>query len=764
MRSRLADRALVLIGAGHTNLHVVRMWRMRPIPGVELTLVSPFGRATYSGMLAGTLAGQYAPDEMEIDLYRFAQSCGVRYVDAAVAGFDPESREVRFDDRPPLRFDVASIGLGSVPSGSEVWKAHREVLSIKPMPTFRARFEARLQEVYRETNHARICVVGGGAAGVEVAFCLERLLQQRRLHAALTLVDSNDRLLPGYRPATSRLARRECDRRGIRVETERRARDYSDGKVRFEEGPPIEADIVVWATAAAPPAILAEFHLPNSDDGFLAVRRTLRTIAEFPVFVVGDTATIVDSPVPKAGVYAVREGRILWENLRRLFEHRPLVEYDPQRGFLSLIGTGDGRAIGEYKGVSFHNRLAWKWKDHLDRKFMRMYQDYRPMTAEMSAAADEPGSKSVPDARSVRDAAPVMRCRGCGGKVGAGVLAAALDRLKVASPEGVRIGLDRPDDAAVLDPARHPAEVLSVDFFQPFLDDPYLVGRIAALNALSDLWAMGAEPTGAMAMAAIPPGPPRRQAEYLFQMLAGGLRELTAAGATLLGGHTTESDEPTIGYTVIGSLRGREPLAKGNLREGDSLLLTKPLGTGAILAGHMRSAARAAWMRGMLERMLHSNAEAARIARVFEVESATDVTGFGLAGHLLEMLDAAKRDADLWVSEVPLLDGFAEMAVRGIRSTLEPSNRLVADRIVPDEHHLRDDPAWEALFDPQTAGGLLLAVRPEAALALRQALREAGHREAAVIGVVGGESETPIVTARRQECVGGPAPDRVPAG
>lgn len=753
MRSRLADRSLILIGAGHTNLHVVRMWRMRPIPGVELTLISPFGRSTYSGMLAGTLAGHYAPDEMEIDLYRFAQSCGVRYIDAAVTGFDPEAREVRFDDRPPLAFDVASIGIGSVPSGAEVWENHPEVLSIKPMPTFRARFESRLQEVYRDKPRARMCVVGAGAAGVEVAFCLDQLLRQRNLVAELTLVDAHDRPLPGYRRWTSRLARRECQRRGIRLAMGRRARDYSDGRVLFDEGPPIEADIVIWATRAAPSAALRNFQVPKCGEGFLAVRRTLQTLADYPVFAVGDAATIVDNPVPKAGVYAVREGRILWENIRRLFENRPLIEYDPQRGFLSLIGTGDGRAIGEYKGVAFHNRVAWRWKDSIDRKFIRMYQDYRPMR--MSDA---------PYSAVSADAPPEMRCRGCGGKVGAGVLAAALDRLRVAPPEGVRIGIDRPDDAAVLDPQTHSAEVLSVDFFQPFLDDPYLVGRVAALNALSDLWAMGAEPTGAMAMAAIPPGPPRRQTEYLTQALAGGLRELSAAGAALLGGHTTEADEPTLGYTVIGSLRGREPLTKGRLREGDHLLLTKPLGTGALLAGHMRAAARSNWMRGMLERMLLSNARAARLAREFDVEAATDITGFGLAGHLFEMLDASGRNADLWLSDVPLLDGFSEMIAQGIRSTLDPANRLIAERIATEEQALRGDRAWDALFDPQTAGGLLLAVRPEAALALREALREAGYREAAIIGDVGSESTSPVLTARRQERVGGPLPDRIPAG
>src|SRR6516165_5755781 len=136
MNSVLPSRDLVLIGAGHTNLHVVRMWRMRPIPDVQLTLVSPFSRATYSGMLPGTLAGLYQPDDMEIDLYRFSESCGARLIVDEVVGLNPDSREVLFADRPALRFDVASIGIGSVPGQRELWQGKPGVLSIKPMATF----------------------------------------------------------------------------------------------------------------------------------------------------------------------------------------------------------------------------------------------------------------------------------------------------------------------------------------------------------------------------------------------------------------------------------------------------------------------------------------------------------------------------------------------------------------------------------------------------------------------------------------------------
>src|SRR5262249_33460868 len=147
MDASLPSRDLILIGAGHTNLHVVRMWRMQPIPDVRLTLISPFGRATYSGMLPRTLPGLYPPDDMGIDLVPFTQSCGVRPILDGAIGLEPEIRRVLFADRPPVRYDAASIGIGSNPGQRELWADNPAVLSIKPMATFRNRFERRLAVV-----------------------------------------------------------------------------------------------------------------------------------------------------------------------------------------------------------------------------------------------------------------------------------------------------------------------------------------------------------------------------------------------------------------------------------------------------------------------------------------------------------------------------------------------------------------------------------------------------------------------------------------
>jgi selenide,water dikinase len=759
MTNSLPSRDLLLIGAGHTNLHVVRMWKMRPIPDVRLTLVSAFSRATYSGMLPGTLAGLYGPDDMEIDLRRFTECCGVRLVVDEAIAFDPEIRRVLFADRPPLRYDVASIGIGSIPGQRELWAGNPRILSIKPMATFAARFEQRVRSL-PQGEKVRVAIIGAGAGGTEVAFGLEAWLRSRSIDAQMSLCDSNSEILSGYTLGTITRARRELAGRGITVMTGRRVKNIT-GKagadVVFDDGTMLPGDIIIWATAAAPPLVLANIRLPKAEDGFLAVAATLKTIADFPVFAVGDSATIAGEQIPKAGVYAVREGPILWENLNRVFANQELVRYEPQRGFLSLLSTGDGQAIAEYKGLSGHGRWAWKWKDHIDRKFMKMYQDYTPR-ADMPQRAvprragrghrfDENGSPRISvdariDSPQNDPANPPMRCFGCGSKIGANILSAALERLHLPPDGRTKLGLESPDDATVLDRHAAPVDVLSVDFFPAFMDDPYLVGRVAVLNSLSDLWAMGSEPLGAMAIVTLPEGSPTQQTELLYQLLAGGVRELTAAGATLWGGHTTEGPELTVGYTVAGKLDGRPPFTKGNLKPGDRLILTKPIGTATLLAAQRQSLCRARWFEAMIDSMVRSNAAAAQLARTFNVGAVTDVTGFGLAGHLLEMLDASHVSARLSLGALPLLAGFADLNAKGIRSSLDAANRASEGRCRLARPELATRPEYHALFDPQTSGGLLVAVPVDRAAEFMNKLRANGIPAAVEIGEVLGASES----------------------
>lgn len=724
MHSTLPKHDIVLLGIGHTNAHVLRMWKMNPIPDAQLTCVSNFSVVTYSGMLPGVLAGQYETPQMEIDLVRLCASAGARLVVDRVVGLDAAKKRLLFETRPPLAYDLLSIGIGSIPTREGVEELDETMLAIKPMQTFVERLTRRLQEVAASGRDRtiRIAIVGGGAGGVEIALCIPSCIRSILGNVAteMTLVNASERLIPGALPKTSLMARRELEKRDVRVVLGEQVRKVTDGVITLAGGDQIETDLALWATSATAPPLLESFDLPKDDRGFLLTRPTLQSASDDEIFAVGDSGTIDRSRTPKAGVYAVRQGPYLWENLQRKLRDQPLENYVPQRGFLKLFNTGDGRAIGEYKGLSLHNRWMWKLKDRIDRKFMDMYQSYDPIP--MSTAP-------------VEDQSSQMRCAGCGGKVGGSVLSRVLERLDVPPNEHVLLGLDEPDDAAIVRAPDGRPLTVTVDFFAAPLDDPYLVGRIAALNAASDVFALGAEPIAALAGVTIPVGSPRKQEQLLYQLLAGGLEEFMQMGATLVGGHTIEGPQLTVGYTMLADSTPNKPLTKAGLRAGDKLVLTKPLGSGVLLAAHMQARCKAQWMDVLLPTMLLSNQPAASLVREFDIAGLTDVTGFGLAGHLLEVLRASEVACELQLASIPLLPGVGELLESGVESTLAPANREVeSDLRIAEAERAR--PQFAALFDPQTCGGLLLGVRDEHLDAVRRRLAEQSDVPAYVIGEV----------------------------
>lgn len=340
-------------------------------------------------------------------------------------------------------------------------------------------------------------------------------------------------------------------------------------------------------------------------------------------------------------------------------------------------------------------------KHSIDSKFMKMYEPVQMVN-------DEP-----------------MQCRGCGCKVGAGLLNSAL-------PSAGDIQFD---DAAEVGKTDAYKIVASTDFFtSPFLD-PYLAGRIAALHAASDIVASGASPKHALSNVVVPEGPPTPQQSTLCELLAGAKREFDAMGAAIVGGHTIEGPRLEIGFTVIGNAIGDQLLQKQNLRPGDGLYITKPLGIGVLLAAHMRGLCAAEHYSQLVEAMLERQHEYAALAINSGVTAGTDITGFGLAGHLLEMLEASHIAATLRLDSIPKLPGASDALVAGIQSSLAPSNRLAVAR-VDSSPAVRQDPSFDLLFDPQTCGGLLLGVSDQDVDHIQGAVAAAQLRPLVKIGAV----------------------------
>lgn len=312
----------------------------------------------------------------------------------------------------------------------------------------------------------------------------------------------------------------------------------------------------------------------------------------------------------------------------------------------------------------------------------------------------------------------LAKCAGCGAKVGAGVLAKLLSDIKVHHDDNLLVGFDKSDDASVYKISDDLAIVQTVDFFPPIADDPYLFGQIAATNALSDVYAMGGEPKLCLNIMAIPENMPM---EAVHALLRGGYDKVYEAGALITGGHSIHDDEPKYGLAVTGFVHPDKMLTNSNARPGDVLLLTKPIGIGVL-----STAAKADMLsksgQELINRLMTTLNKAARDAMVkYNVHACTDVTGFGLIGHTYEMASGSDTEIIIDVDSIDLIPEALELARMGMLPAGMYRNRNFAQAHVDagDTELAKQD----MLYDPQTAGGLLIAVAPEDADALFNELK-----------------------------------------
>ncbi len=714
MIERLSRRHVVLLGVGHTNAHVLRMWRMNAPPDTDLTCVSNYPVVTYSGMLPAVLAGQFPKEAMEIDLVRLCASASARLITDPVVGIDHARRELRFAERPNVPFDLLSIGIGSVPTLGDVQIEGDTLIQIKPMQTFLPRLRRAIESAVAapEKQRLKVVIVGSGVAGIEVAFCLPPFIQTvTDLPCELNMITRSETLAPDLEPRTRRLLTGELERRGINVSKNSEVKRVSPGAVILKDGSQVDADLVIWATGAAPPPLLAQLGLALDARGFLETDVTLQSTSTKGVFAVGDTGSIRDLSVPKAGVYAVRQSPVLWDNLHRYLDGKPLQDYRPQRSFMKLINLGDGRAVGQWKRMAFSGHWVLQWKHHIDSRFMEMYR------------VDPGGSMGAGDSSEADELH--QQCRGCGCKLGPDVLASALN-----IEEGTNY-----EDAAEIASTEHGSMIASTDFFSSPFQDAFLAGRIAALHSASDVIASAGIPSSALANVVLPPGDANAQRRALSDLLEGARLEFSAMGATLVGGHTIVGPRMELGFTVIGNSAGRALVRKGNLRVGDRLYLTKAIGTGVLLAAHMRCQCHATDYVELVETMLQRQHQWATIAAECGIVAGTDITGFGLAGHLLEMLEASQVSATIDLDAIPSLPGAMEALSDGIQSTLAPANHRV-ESMIEAEDRCRERPEYELLFDPQTCGGLLFGVSDAMATRMLQEADKLGLPAPVLIGEV----------------------------
>ena len=740
---------IVLLGGGHSHVAVLRSFGMQPIAGVRLTLINRDIETPYSGMLPGVVAGHYTADEGNIDLIPLTRFADARFIQDDVIGINTENQTVLLGKQPPIPYDLLSINVGSTPHTHQIADLKNNVIPVKPINQFLNHWGKLQERISAQRDHIKIGIVGGGVGGVELTLAIDHFITSLTLNPDninLTLITASEEILDDQTKNVARRFRQLLIERGVEIRTSTEVTGVRPRKI-ISGDLELGFDEILWVTQAGAPAWLKTTGLKLDANGFILTNNHLQSLSNNNIFAVGDVAAMVNHPRPKAGVFAVRQAPVLIKNLRRSLLGGKLLTYRPQRQFLKLISTGDKSAIATRGKWSMEGRWVWNWKNWIDTHFIDRYKNLPKMQTVKNSVHSGINTKLLKSA-DTHIPEESMRCGGCSAKVGSDVLSAALKDLPLTDRNDVVVGLDHPDDAALVSVPNGKLSVLSVDAFRPMVSDPYLFGRITANHCLGDLYAMGAEPQSAMAIVTLPLWPENKLVNELRQMLLGALQTFNTEGVSLVGGHTSEGSETTLGFSVTGLIdKDKKLLRKSSVQSGDSLILSKAIGTGTLLAAHMRAEAKGRWISAAVNSMLASNYKAGVIMQSHNASACTDITGFGLAGHLLEMLKNSNNTAAINMDELPLIEGAINTLNLGIVSTLHPQNERFSKQIEISDKALSHT-IFPLLFDPQTSGGLLGAIPAEQADSCLADLIAQGYDSSRIIGTVAQSKSEEKITLR----------------
>jgi selenide,water dikinase len=369
-------KRLLLLGGGHAHVKVLADLAQRPLAGWDVHLVSPYRRQIYSGMLPGWIAGHYGIDDCALSLDRLSRAAGVTFHETAGVALDPVANNVTCADGRTLAFDRLSIDTGPMPALDGLPGSRAHALPIRPIEGFVAAWPAlaaRIAAAAAAAQRFDLAVLGAGAAGVELAFAIrQRAVAEGWSTLHLTLVGSDALPMAGAPPRLRRQAAALLQRRGIAWQADRRAVRVDAGALHFEQGAPLSFDEGLVVTGAAAPAWPRASGLATDAAGFIRVGPTLQSLSHPHILAAGDVAAYADAR-PKSGVYAVKAGPVLAHNLRALCEGRAPQPWAPQRRALYLISTGDRHALASWGPFAWGGDWVWRWKDHIDRGFMRRF-------------------------------------------------------------------------------------------------------------------------------------------------------------------------------------------------------------------------------------------------------------------------------------------------------------------------------------------------------------------------------------------------------
>jgi selenide, water dikinase len=361
------NQHLILIGGGHSHAIALQYFSLQKPSDLRITLITESVKTPYSGMLPGHIAGVYSYDESHINLSSLARKAGAELLIDEVIGLDLKNNQVICANHSSISFDLLSINIGSRPRITTIIDAEKYAIPVKPVEKFLNHWYELLNSFQKLI---KIAIVGGGAGGVELALAMKNRLENR---AEITIFHQGSELLSNHSPKVRVLIKKQLEKQGIKVYLNNKINQVYADSVETESGLKFESDRVFLLTEASAQPWVKNSGLTTDEKGFILVKNTLQSLSHAHIFAAGDMATMVNYPRPKSGVFAVRQGKPLFENLQNYLQGKTLKNYIPQRWILNIMGIGGKNAIASWGVFGFQSPLLWQYKDYLDRQFMNRF-------------------------------------------------------------------------------------------------------------------------------------------------------------------------------------------------------------------------------------------------------------------------------------------------------------------------------------------------------------------------------------------------------
>ncbi len=665
---------LILIGGGHSNLRVIKDLIKNPIPKLRVTLISNVLDTPYSGMLPGYVEGLYQWRDANIDLYKLSSFGNFRFIHDEVKNISGNEKKVFFTNRPSLEFDYLSINIGIQSDFSSIIGAKKHSIPMKPISKINYKFLENQSKIYN------IAVIGAGAAGVEISLALKKRLRE---NVNIYLFSGKRHVFSEHNKSISTKIKQILLQSNIKIIENDPVNILRKRFLLTSKNLKFIFDKAILATNGVAPNWIKKTDIKLCKNGFVLTNNKFQTNYNY-IFASGDIINFSNYNLPKAGVYAVKSGLILSLNIRNLILKKKLKTFKPQKYCLSLIGLANNTALGHKYGLSITNYINFKIKQFIDKNFIKNY------TIKFL--------KKMLNVDINKNNLNEMLCRGCAAKV-------SIDVIKKSIPSNISLSSL---DASLIPTSKNFYQ--SVDMINSIITDPYKLGMISANHSLSDIYASGSQPISAQMILQLPLGKNKINKRDFEQIYSGAKYILDKNSCELSGGHTMigEDYHPVIGFSLIG--KSKQLKFKKSFKDGDLLILTGKIGTGLIFAGINLDKIDSFYQIPVLNQMICGNLKIGRVLKEIRPICSTDITGFGLSNHLINLVNRFEglKGLSINVKNIQVFDGVKECIKEKVKSSLFNQNYNYAKNFLYYQNEKNS--INEILFDPQTVGGIAFII------------------------------------------------------